>query len=702
MNKLLPGILIFLSACLSLYAQPSDYELEEIEFHGNESVSSSELSGAIASTESPNWLFKFLNSISESIGKPTVYFDSLKIQPDIVSLLNFYRDQGFFKTSISASFELDDDDKEASIRFDIVEGPRFIINNSVIRGLNDIPAEFVNRINSQNTIDSGKYYSKSLVEENTGKISTYLLNHGYMLVDPKRPVIVVDTVQHIVNVSVGFDPGRRYTIREIIVEKTGESKDNIRDTLLKQLVGVKPGQYYSAETLNRGQIRLYRTNLFTSVLVNTVIADTQGTTVPLKIKADVGDLNELVPEVIVNNQESTLNLGLGASYTRKNFLGDARNFSLSSNFTAQDVFNLDYSKIGNILAVSDTSILGYFDGRLTIEQPYFFGKPIRTRLESFFTINKQKEYRSTIYGGRFSLDFELPARVYFRSLLVYYSIEQAKYRIVPDYLKALLRRRRDIPVDTLNLENIQFDRPSSILGVETGINKTDDLLFPTRGYNLSLNFEEANSVPYLMDKVLGTNLKPKAQFYRFMAGVNYFPKLYASDENAFGLKLKLGYIKAFNGPDREIPLNKRFTAGGSNSIRGWRARDLSPDPDIQSLSVENLLDLTEQNITIGGTFLVEGSVETRNRLFGPVGGALFIDYGNVWNGAKSFRFDQIAVAAGFGFRFYSSFAPIRLDFGFKAYNPENRQTILDAATGYQGLKEVFKDMEFHIGIGEAF
>ena len=71
-----------------------------------------------------------------------------------------------------------------------------------------------------------------------------------------------------------------------------------------------------------------------------------------------------------------------------------------------------------------------------------------------------------------------------------------------------------------------------------------------------------------------------------------------------------------------------------------------------------------------------------------------IDYGNTWNGYKAFRFDQLAVAIGLGFRYYSSIAPFRLDFGFKFYDPANNKLIFNSPP--------FKSMEIHFGIGESF
>ncbi len=75
-----------------------------------------------------------------------------------------------------------------------------------------------------------------------------------------------------------------------------------------------------------------------------------------------------------------------------------------------------------------------------------------------------------------------------------------------------------------------------------------------------------------------------------------------------------------------------------------------------------------------------------------------MDFGNTWNGYKQFRFDNVAVAVGFGLRLYTSFAPIRLDFGFKGYDPSDKTTLIDKFRH----SSFFDNVEFHLGIGEAF
>ncbi|MEW6701147.1 MAG: BamA/TamA family outer membrane protein, partial [Bacteroidota bacterium] len=128
-------------------------------------------------------------------------------------------------------------------------------------------------------------------------------------------------------------------------------------------------------------------------------------------------------------------------------------------------------------------------------------------------------------------------------------------------------------------------------------------------------------------------------------------------------------------------------------------RQLTPKKEEFNLSAnptqEDLEAVLGRGAASGGFFLLEGSLETRNRLFERVGSALFIDYGNTWNGYKEFRLDEVAIAAGFGFRYYSDYLPIRIDFGFRIYDPNDRRSMFK--------KELWNDvLQFHIGIGEAF
>jgi len=67
-------------------------------------------------------------------------------------------------------------------------------------------------------------------------------------------------------------------------------------------------------------MRLFRTGLFNSISLNTILHDTSSSKVPLSLSGNIGYMNEFAPEIIADNEGSSFNLGLGAAYIRRNFL----------------------------------------------------------------------------------------------------------------------------------------------------------------------------------------------------------------------------------------------------------------------------------------------------------------------------------------------------------------------------------------------
>ncbi len=686
----------------------SQVELKSIEFTGNNSISSSELSSVILSKESPGKFSQFLNSIS-SFGNPSNYFDSLLIPLDLQAIQSLYITRGFFKIKVSSEYRIDE--KGAYLKYIINESTPVKFRSFVLTGLeNKIPGEFLDVIKDYVKVDTGIVYSDAFLEDRKNYTLTYLRDHGFMLATHDQPTLIIDTLINRADVIINFNPGKRYIISDILTVRTGVGMDYVKDQLLQEIVGIKPGMYYSHYDIQRGQVRLYRTELFNSAIINAIISDTIGNKVPLNISADIGMLHELSPEIIINNEDNTFNLGLGLSFVKKNFLGDARKLTISTSAAAQNI-----SEFIKQPAFNDSTVFGYTDSRLSIEQPFLFGRPINTKIETYFTLQKRRnEYNSTLYGAKLSFDIELAQFTYLNALSIYFNVERSEYKYKRNYLIDLLSRfYQRIPdyqfsqkeTDSLATNFVDeelggqlFSRSTNtLLGIIMGANKTDDVFFPTSGYSLSLLVEESNSIPYLISNLFGGSFN-RPLYFKLLGTGSFFLPFYTSKENSFGIKIKAGQIFNYHGDKSDISLNQRFYAGGSNSVRGWSTRQLVPIEPLLSLenpTQEDLEAILAKGAATGGFFLFEGSVESRNRLFGKFGSAIFIDYGNTWNSVKEFRLNQIAVAGGFGLRYYSDFAPIRLDFGIKLYDPSDKRSI----SSKKFLKEL---VQFHIGIGEAF
>ncbi len=700
--------IFFLFISLSAVAQSGKkFELTNIRFKGNTNFSSAALSSVIISKESPNWLSQFFNKFS-SIGGKAIYFDSLLIPLDLNALKSFYQSKGFFKVKIKSEYNLDTAAGTASLLYTVNESIPSYFKSFVVKGLEWIAPEFQETLSGEMRADTGTVYEDAIVEDKKNRILNFLRDHGYMLVKVNRPDVTIDTMKNKISVYMKFDTGNRYKISDIKTKRTGKGVEYVDDALLKELVGISPGSWYSNYDIQRGTVRLFRTNLFTSASVNGIIADTSGSNVPLDITAEIGLMHELSPEIIVNNEDNTFNLGLGLNLTKKNFFGDARKITVGTSVAAQNV-----SEFIKHPSFADSTFYGYADARITIEQPFLFGEPINSKLETYATTQKRKdEYNSLLYGAKFSFDFELPQITYFNSFNTYFNIERTEYTYKKEYLIKLMRdsylyqgypqiAADSLAVDKLNNKlggKLVSANTNATIGANLGAIKTNDLFFPTSGYSLSLLIEDANSIPYLFSKLSGSDFS-RPLFFKAVATTSFYLPVFDSKTDALGIKFKVGQIFTYRGDKANISLNQRLYAGGSNSVRGWATRQLVPRNEEfnlnENLNQEDLEAILIRGATTGGFFLFEGSVETRNRLFGRIGTALFLDYGNTFNSAKEFRYDAIAVAAGFGLRYYSDFAPFRIDFGFKLYDPNDRRPI--------SSKEFWKDLlQFHIGIGEAF
>lgn len=196
------------------------------------------------------------------------------------------------------------------------------------------------------------------------------------------------------------------------------------------------------------------------------------------------------------------------------------------------------------------------------------------------------------------------------------------------------------------------------------------------------------------------------------------------------------------GADHSLPYEKYFFAGGSNGVRAWRPRRLGVGSYPVKLSDNPNKDgLFDYRYEKPGEILLEASVEYRQKLFGFVSGAVFVDAGNVWlfreqapqtsseaakypewTGNTKFKFDQfykeIAVGTGFGLRFDFAFLVLRLDVGIKAYDPSRQagdRFVLDkvslwspyggatpGSTADPNYSRVREPVIYNVGIGYPF
>jgi len=199
--------------------------------------------------------------------------------------------------------------------------------------------------------------------------------------------------------------------------------------------------------------------------------------------------------------------------------------------------------------------------------------------------------------------------------------------------------------------------PFTLAGLVMGAryDSTDDPLDPRGGLRGTVTL-----IPY-------ADIAEGGGFVRAIGTLRTYFDLTGSGGTVLALRGTLGSLV---GADRAVPLDKRFYAGGGGSVRGYAYQSIGPRD--------------AQGRANGGSSLVEGSVEIRQRISGAIGMVAFLDAGSVGQ-TETPDFEEVRLGAGLGVRYATAIGPLRLDVAI----PLNKQ---DGDDGY-GL---------YVGLGQAF
>ncbi len=196
--------------------------------------------------------------------------------------------------------------------------------------------------------------------------------------------------------------------------------------MIRYVTNINVGDVYSVENIAKSRLRLARTGLFNSINLRGVVEDTIKNFVPLLITGNIGPLNELSPEVFADNELNTFNLGVGASYIRKNFLGDARKLTLRARFRVTDISNISFSS-----DTFDKTFQSEIDLSLLLEQPFLFIRSISGRLEGYLKSYNISSVDYRNIGSVLTLTVDMPTYTFINVLNPYFRLDQLTWKL-PD------------------------------------------------------------------------------------------------------------------------------------------------------------------------------------------------------------------------------------------------------------------------------
>lgn len=203
------------------------------------------------------------------------------------------------------------------------------------------------------------------------------------------------------------------------------------------------------------------------------------------------------------------------------------------------------------------------------------------------------------------------------------------------WLENKLETRGAIALETSNVRTDGMEERTYFVSTPLSViwNSEDDLLDPRKGFRASWSV-----TPY--------------------AGSDYFTqsemvargRVHAGKNDAVTIAARAALSGTFGSTFDDLPVNKRYYAGGGGSVRGYGYQEAGP--------------LDADNDPIGGRSRIEGAIEARVKVIKNLQIAGFVDAGSV--SAKSLPdfTDEYFIGYGGGVRYLTPIGPIRADIAF--------------------------------------
>jgi len=684
-NRALAGVLGvvllgLLAPAAALDAQtPGRPEVTKIRFEGNETFPDAQLRSAIITrqTECRSFLFQWVLPfcpLGAEFALDPAFFNPRTFRSDYVRIAAFYRGQGFRQASIDTVL-VRPTPTSIEITFDITEGDPVRIATLDFGGIDQV--DDPDALTRGLPVGVGDRLDVTSLRAVADTVTQRLQNRGYPHAEVLRDVFFpAGTLDGEVFFDVYTGPSARFGP----VEVTGN--EAVSETVIRRMLGFREGDPYSQDRIFDAQRNLFSLEIFRHAAIDTVPGFAGDTIVPLQVRVSEGNTRRVRAGGGWNTADC---FGSEVRWASRNFVGGARRMVLRGRLSNILTSSLEES----ICSGAGTGEYAKLNGLLSAEftQPWIFSP--RNTLNAAVFVERQSVPDLYI---RESLGLNLGlVRGLGRATLASLTYEPSVGRL--DAADVFFCTNF-LVCDTNEIEVLASANILAPVGLRYTRDRTNRAVSPTGGYTARLDLEHASRVTF-----------SDFDYERAVGEVTAFRGLPAG--LVLGGRLRGGWLgaSAFRGFEdspregtRVSPPQKRFYAGGANSVRGFTQNQLGPR--VVTVGVEELLfsrngdlspicpperiaDLTcdaaplaegdFESRPTGGSAVVEGSLELRFPVWGPyLSGATFVDFGQVWPDPDNASLGDLVFTPGFGLRYSTPIGPVRLDL---AYRPAARQEL---------------------------
>ncbi|HVK73445.1 MAG TPA: BamA/TamA family outer membrane protein [Kofleriaceae bacterium] len=566
---------------------------------------------------------------ARELGQP---FEPALVRADRERVVGQYVRKGYFDVDVEV--DVDRRGRSYDVRFHVREGPRATVAGLAITGMPaDVDAALARRAVG---LDLGEPFDYDAYDRGKAALLAQLGDDGYA-----HAVVDASVLAHRTKATaqIRFDvtPGVKARFGE--VEVTGVNAKLAEAA--RHRLEIRPGQVYSRQAITRSQEALYAMGRFASARVEPEL-DGGGEIVPVHV-------------LLVEPQRNELRLGVGVGVDPASYQARTRIGYALTGFPEPLTTSRIEIRPALVYLRDQLDTEPRIEAAASMERLDLFAPRVIGEVRAGYTYTAFEAYTSTGPDARLSL-----RRPIYRQVVqgaIGWQLRYLAFTNLDDVIDPVLAAELGLDHN----ERLGFYEQSVIVDLR------DSPVSPRRGVYGELRLEE------------GTVAAGGALDYlRITPEVRAFLPL--------GPIVVAGRVR-FGAINGDIPVTQRYLEGGAYSHRGFPERRLAP-------TAVGLVgdDLREVPFGGGGMFIVSGEIRAPlAKIRGlPIGGAAFVDGGDVTERVSGLDLLDLYWAVGPGLRIQTVIGAVRFDLGIRI----NRLGPGNLRPGER--------FAYHLSIGEAF
>lgn len=728
--------------------------VSSVRFSGNDNVRSSTLETLVRIRSNRQLLgvpglrpWLWANRLNPDWGEAPTQLDRAQLAADIERLQIYYRSVGYLDNKIDTLLT-EFGKNRVEVAFLITEGSQTDIRSVAFSGFPqfDVPSvrgsylrgsAMANRRIDDTTYSVGQPLTYERISLERTAILTFLKNRGHAAItnDSIRAIVRRDPQQpNRADILYRIAAGPTYTFGNVylLLDGPGNAPSPVRvDTvpfgdaaiisrkeddaltrfrLLYESLAIVPGTPYNHDryllTVRRFQnLGMINVRQF-SLSADGSLPDFSQTALPVRI-----DMQTLPRQNIRADLSGIQRFGYGAgaglTYTNGNLFGMAERLQISVKGSFEDALGANADVLRSIESSTEYSV-----PRTTAPLRWVTGRDRFANARTVYgvTLAQINQINFNVNANiRFNLRYDIQHRPTVSSSLDLIELDWFDASPTSAFRQDIIEQFKDDPfLQERILADFSQQLNSTIRYTIRHFNT--DIIKRDRGFYNEFAVESGGNIPWLIERYLvrpGEPVQGSIPSFIFAdSTLTYARFVKASiDHRRYGRyfsdfvlawRLFAGAAYAY-GETSQIPLNRRFFAGGASDIRGWKTLRLGPG-DVETVSING------GDIKLA-TFLEARQLLLRNVVSTDWHGAVFADIGNTWYGPAAqtqrgkFRYDtfwkEAAVGIGWGVRLDWQYIVLRIDAAYKAYDP---RVVDGRRIGWFQNSQPY----IHFGIGHSF